>query len=284
MIEVVENRRQQLGALFEGAQGGLMPDAVLDGCMGRALADSACPKFAVLELPAADVVILGGDLNQPAATDYLRNLSKFTMLFANAPDFEKVTKHIHRGKWVAFERFAFSTDHLSWDKMRQFQADLPDGFHVKKLDVDLARQLAQDEANEYANHHGINFDSPEDFVARGGAYCICEAHTIACVASSFAVCAHGIEIQIDTHPDYRRRGLGTVAAAYLIAHCLENDLEPGWDAATEVSAELAKKLGYTPQATYQMYVFTNSRLLVLLRNTVGVLLRRMGKKRPGQLS
>nr|MCU0481496.1 GNAT family N-acetyltransferase [Anaerolineae bacterium] len=75
----------------------------------------------------------------------------------------------------------------------------------------------------------------------------------------------GIEIQIDTKPDYRGKGLATVAAAHLMLHSLENNLAPSWDAATEISAKMAQKLGYTPQGTYEFYIFTDSRFLVYLR-------------------
>ena len=45
-----------------------------------------------------------------------------------------------------------------------------------------------------------------------------------------------------------------VHSARLLLHSLERGLDPGWDAANEVSVGLAKKLGYTFQGKYTMFV------------------------------
>lgn len=144
------------------------------------------------------------------------------------------------------------------------------------MDVALAKQLAE-RKNGFAAAHGVNFDSPEDFIARGFGYCALDGSKLACIGSSFVVCQRGVEIQIDTQENYRGRGLATAVAAAMIIHCLENNLIPGWDAATPISAGLAGKLGYTPQGEYSMLVFTGSKLLVALRNSVHAL-KRMWKK------
>lgn len=265
MIEVKTNRRQQMALLFTGLNGDHMADAILDDYMGKAYIDAEPPTFGVLELPAVQVAFLGGDLSHPSAHTYLKNLTQFSRIFAASPHFEKVAKKVHPGKWVRLERYAFSSENLNIAKLRELSTKLPDGFQVKKIDTVLARSLLEDKENEFASYHGVTFDSPDDFVARGFGYCVCEGETIACVASTFAVSKTGIEIQIDTKPDYRGKGLATVAAAHLMIHSLENNLDPSWDAATEISAKMAQKLGYTPQGTYEFYIFTGSRFIVYLR-------------------
>ena len=72
-------------------------------------------------------------------------------------------------------------------------------------------------------------------------------------ASSYYVYPGGIEIQIDTHQDYRRRGLATTAAAGLILACLDRGLYPSWDAANLSSVALAEKLGYQFDHEYTAY-------------------------------
>lgn len=268
MIEIVTDRREKLAQLFPNHFGGYMGDAILDGYMGRALADAESPTCGVLELADVQIAILGGDLSHASVLEYLKNLSGIWALFMVSEEFAQVTKRIHVGKWVEMERYAFSTENLSIPTLEQLKAQLPDGFQVKKIDLSLAKQLAEDKQNAFADYHGKAFKSPEDFVERGVGFCICEGETIACVASSFAVSDKSIEIQIDTRRSYRGKHLATVAAAYLIVYCLEHGLDPGWDAATKISAKLAEKLGYTPQGTYKMYVFTDSRGLVILRKVV----------------
>ncbi len=51
----------------------------------------------------------------------------------------------------------------------------------------------------------------------------------------------------------RRRGLAMTVAAALILYCLEHGLEPGWDAANEPSAALARQLGFHSTGKYEAY-------------------------------
>ncbi len=45
-------------------------------------------------------------------------------------------------------------------------------------------------------------------------------------ASSGAFHNTGIDVQINTLPEHRGRGLATAVAAHLLLHCLERGLEP----------------------------------------------------------
>ena len=269
MLEVNKNGRHALAEMFHGHLGGHSATAILEGQTGRVLADSKTdPRFAVLEMPQFKVSILGGDPAHPSVTRYIEALPKYAKLILSSEGFIPVLQNVHPGKWVQLERYAFSTENLNADSLQQFKTQLPTGFQVKKIDIALANQLVSDKKNEFANHHGMNFPSLEEFVSRGFGYCVLHGDEIACVASTFVICEGGMEIQIDTKKKYRGKGLATVAAAYLIAHSLENSMDPGWDAATQTSAKFAEKLGFTPQGTYFMHVFTDSKFLVHLRKVV----------------
>lgn len=63
-------------------------------------------------------------------------------------------------------------------------------------------------------------------------------------ASSYSSYQGGIEIEIDTKEEYRRKGLAYCSAAKLILECLDRDLYPSWDAQNPWSVALAEKLGY----------------------------------------
>ena len=52
-------------------------------------------------------------------------------------------------------------------------------------------------------------------------------------ASSYTVYRGGIEIEIDTHPDHRRRGLARACGAALMLECLKRGLY-SWDAQNPV--------------------------------------------------
>lgn len=274
LIEFNATERQKLSELFTGHLGGFIPDAILDGHLGKAYADDENPQFAVLELPNAKVSILGGDARHPLAGHYLKTLPRFTQLFFTSPDFVKLAQDVHPGKWIELERYAFSTEQLDIAHLQDFSSQIPAGFRVIKIDLTIAKQLAE-RKNSFAAVHGMNFDTPEDFVSRGFGYCAVEGTNIACVGSTFVICNKGIEIQIDTKKSYQGRRLATAVAARLMIYSLENNLIPGWDAATHISARFAEKLGYRPQGKYTMLFFTDSKFLVSLRKTIHRM-RRMG--------
>src|SRR5439155_13041155 len=68
--------------------------------------------------------------------------------------------------------------------------------------------------------------------------------------------ARSLEFEIQTHPDFLRRGLASACAAAMIEYCLEHGLRPCWDAHNDVSAALATKLGFTNPAPYTAYEAT----------------------------
>ncbi|MBR5980868.1 MAG: GNAT family N-acetyltransferase [Firmicutes bacterium] len=76
---------------------------------------------------------------------------------------------------------------------------------------------------------------------------------IVSVASSYTAFREGIEIEIDTEEEYRRKGLASAAGAALILSCLDDGLYPGWDAANLESVHLSEKLGYEFDCEYPCY-------------------------------
>ena len=72
-------------------------------------------------------------------------------------------------------------------------------------------------------------------------------------ASSYSSYIGGIEIEIDTRKDYRRRGLAYISGAKLILECLKRGWYPSWDAQNRWSVALAEKLGYHFDYEYVAY-------------------------------
>ncbi len=72
-------------------------------------------------------------------------------------------------------------------------------------------------------------------------------------ASSYSGYRGGIEIEIDTRKDFRRKGLAFVCGAKLILECLDRGWYPSWDAQNLWSVALAEKLGYHFDHEYEAY-------------------------------
>ena len=64
------------------------------------------------------------------------------------------------------------------------------------------------------------------------------------MCSSNIIYNDGIEINIKIDKKFRRKGIATALAAYLILKCMEKDIKVSWDAANLNSVGLAKKLGF----------------------------------------
>jgi hypothetical protein len=259
MISIEKHNRKTYSKFFPGFKWNYLPDAILEGAMGEVMVDSEIdPKVVVLGIPKLKLFIPGGNANHAAAREYMENLPKVSAFILQSEEWEGLLKEIHVGKFIPMQRYAFTSENLNIERLRQLASQIPDGYQLKQMDLHLAKQLAS-ERSEFASAHMVNFDSPEDFIARGFGFCILAGDEIVRAATTFAICAKGIEIQISTREKQRRKGLATVVAAHLIIHCLQNNLDPNWDAENERSASLAMKLGYTPQGNYPIWLVVDSK-------------------------
>lgn len=221
--------------------------AILEAGMGTAVTDNpANPNAASLYL---EFNFLGGDAAHPAAAELVRNL-KGTAVVPNN-QWRDLLYQIHGERLKTHQRYACDHTQLHLAHLQPFVSSIAPEFTIKQLDVALAQQIRRDVTPDLVD----NFGSAKAFIAQGFGFCALHVPTgqIACGASTFAVCGSDIEIEIDTHPHYQRRGLATAVAAALIIHCLQNNITPHWDAHNPTSARLAQRLGYQMLGTYDTY-------------------------------
>jgi RimJ/RimL family protein N-acetyltransferase len=225
-------------------------DAVLEGQFGTAFADAEDePQLAQLGLRKA-LRVFGGDSQHPLAREVLQNLPlSFVLLDSDA--WRELLFQIHGERVKKQPRTALSSAGLDIDRLRPFVQRIPTGFQVQRINVDMAHRMAEELETQATLHV---FHSPEDFVERGIGFAALNDRRIVCVATGFIICSRGIEIQVVTHPDFRRRGLATATCAALISYCLEHNLEPEWDAENLASVRLAKKLGYVAAEPYEALI------------------------------
>jgi hypothetical protein len=255
MIEIKKNLAR-LAPLFVDYHWNYLVEAVLDGTMGKAWADDAeAPRVAVVGFPRIQLFIAAGDAALEESRAFLANLSRPSALVFASPGWEGVLKEMYGKKIVALPRYAFTSEALKVDHLQALAAQLPQGYRLAPLNLRLARQLAE-EQSRFSEDHFVNFASLEQFLRLGFGFCVLEGEQIVSAATTFLVCRRGIEIQINTREEHQHKGLATAVAARLLLYSLEQGLDPGWDAANEVSAELATKLGYTFQGKYTIFVVT----------------------------
>ena len=124
---------------------------------------------------------------------------------------------------------------------------MPAGFSLCRIDAALCEILLQE---NWSRDLCALFGGGADFFRRGLGFAVLHRGKPVAGASSYTVYDDGIEIEIDTSPAYRRRGLASACGARLVLECLDRGLNPCWDAHDLRSAALAKKLGYTNAKAY----------------------------------
>lgn len=136
------------------------------------------------------------------------------------------------------------------ERLRAIVETLPPEYELRQIDRELYDRcpklgwcrdwVAQYESYEQFCEYGLGFVVTKDGAPVSG-------------ASSYSGYRGGIEIEIDTKEEYRRKGLASVCGAALVLECLRRGWYPSWDAQNLWSVELAKKLGYHYSHTYPAY-------------------------------
>lgn len=157
------------------------------------------------------------------------------------------------------ERYALKKegDIFDRERLKETAASLPPGYTVRLLDEEmfcrcLEMPWCRDLAAQYSGYG--------EYENHGLGVVILKDGEIVSGASSYSWYPGGIEIEIDTREDFRRRGLGLVCGAKLILECLERGWYPSWDAQNRQSLRLAERLGYHFDRAYPVYeVFRQER-------------------------
>jgi GNAT superfamily N-acetyltransferase len=243
---VPPTKREPLRSLFEGFPGlhGVI-DSILEGVLGKAWADDlTSPRVARLEL---DFQLMAGDPSAPSATDELRGLpagehlaipDSWTDLLIDALDTVQPYDRVDFGQPEGWDR----------EQLAANRESIPEGLAIERITGDTVGAFAA-----LADSLVYNFESHEDFLARGVGFGIRQGDRFIAGCSSYAISSHSLEFEIQTHPEYERRGLALATGSRMIEHCLDSALTPCWDAAHEGSAVLAERLGFGERRPYLAY-------------------------------
>lgn len=136
------------------------------------------------------------------------------------------------------------------EKLKQAIICLPDGYELKiieEAEYNMCRE------NGWANDLVSQYKDYNTYKALGLGVAVLKDGELVAGASSYSTYDKGIEVEIDTREDHRRKGLAYASGAKLILECLEKGLYPSWDAQNKWSVALAQKLVYHFSHEYVAY-------------------------------
>lgn len=149
-------------------------------------------------------------------------------------------------------RYAFKKEPGIFDieKLERAVLDLPDGYELKMLERTEYNACRK---NGWAYDFVSQYKDYDTYKKLGLGVVVLKDKELAAGASAYSRYDKGIEIEIDTKKEHRRKGLAYACGAKLILECLKKGLYPSWDAQNRWSVALAEKLGYHFSHEYTAY-------------------------------
>lgn len=226
-------------------------DAILEGRCGTARADEES-RARVAQLKVGDFTFFGGDPTHPLASAWVDRLRGGRILLLADDGWREAVQRVHSDSTDVEPRVSYSGAELDVDRLRASLNRVPEGFQIRRLDLDLAERVRAEVHPDLLLPEV--FGSAADFVERGVGFCALTGGKLVCGATSAFASERAIEVQINTVGRYRGLGLATAAGAALVRYCLERGIEPHWDAGDPASGRVAEKLGYVPESAYEWWL------------------------------
>lgn len=242
--------------LFDGWEETLIWSC-LQGVMGKIYADD-------LNRPATAMAVLGDFTffaGKPSIefVSYrpVRHTQSSMILVPQNDHWKNIITQFYGKKAKMISRYATKKEPHIFDKekLERAAASLPEQYTLSMIDERLY-QMCRAEA--WSADLVSQFSSYERYRELGIGVVVCKGDLIVSGASSYSRYLEGIEIEIDTRKEYRRKGLAYVCGAKLILECLKRNLYPSWDAHNRSSIALAEKLGYHYSHDYAAVVAGDS--------------------------
>lgn len=236
-----------MAVLFAGWQQTMIWSCV-QGCMGAVYARQGGK-------PEAAKAVVGGFCffaGKPDQELMEYKDAAYEIMVPQNKEWEAAIEGIYGNRVCRKSRFATKKQPGIWNRsvLESMAEKLPEGMVIEKIDRKLYdRVMALDWARDLA----ANFKSWHEYEQHGlGMVVLYQGEPVA-GASSYTYYRQGIEIEIDTRVDQRRKGLARACGARLILECLDRGLYPSWDAHNRESIQLAGQLGYQFDCEYPIY-------------------------------
>lgn len=219
----------------------------LQGIMGDIYTDNIFYPTSAMAI-LGDFCFLAGEPKEELALFLPKN---FTIMVPQNHKWADVIERCYGAGAKKVTRYAMKKepDVFKEDKLRMAMV-LPPEYSLKLIDEKLFYLCRE---QEWSRDLVLQYADYEIYQRLGLGIVVLKDGEIAAGASSYSSYQNGIEIEIDTKKEYRRRGLAYACGAALILECKKRKLYPSWDAQNLWSVALAEKLGYHFDYEYCAY-------------------------------
>ena len=210
------------------------------------------PRFRVLH--SAPAFFLMGDPEGCDVKGILERIGTNSWIVPENETWEEPLQAYFSGRLVPHRRTQFDASFLDLGCLESLKRPLSPGYEL----IPIGPEQAEDKEGMLYADLLRNFFPAGDFLEKGLGFCILEnREVIGFAASNYPLEGNELEVYIrvdfNSDPRHRNQGMGTQLGIALLEHCLKRNLIPEWDSANEISARLARKLGYVAKREWKMF-------------------------------
>ena len=133
-------KRARLAMMFSSHPSTFLIDTVLEGRLGTVRVDQV-PEPQVAMLNHADVVVLGGNWQAPSAAGFVQDIPYEKGLLRMPDPWMAMIQNALGDECIPIERTPFSSKALDIQHCQHLIRDLPQGFDLRRMDLDLAERV-----------------------------------------------------------------------------------------------------------------------------------------------
>lgn len=248
---VSDDNLRNLEPLFESWNETLIWSC-LQGYMGTAWADESInPKSA--QIVIADFCFFAGEANEALVKNKPQaHKSDFVIMVPQNDEWAGLIEEVYGANASKVTRYAIKKESNVFNikKLKAITEAVSKDYDIKIIDQKIFETTRE---NKWSSDLCSQFESFDEYFEKGLGVAALLKGELVSGASSYTVYKDGIEIEIDTREDYRRKGLALACGAKLIVECIGRNLYPSWDAQNKDSVALAEKLGYHFDKEYIAY-------------------------------